>query len=675
MSVRDYAVLWLGARKGVAGATALGGTALLSTAQHHIDGPEHLAASDITDLDASTTAHGLLRKLDGTSTHYLSGSGAWSTPPGFANPMTTQDDIIVGGSAGAPGRLAKGSDGQVLTVDPTTHHLLWATPSAASFATPAIVLGSSAAGGAASTVIRSDATIAAFDATAPTTQAIGDAAAVGTAAFAARRDHKHAITNPLTTQDDLWIGGASGAPARLAKGSDSQVLTVDPSTHHLVWATPTGGGAALTVEEVDGSPTDSAITKIVFPNGTLGIASHVATYTPAGGGGGGSGAGVQAYLGKNAVGASWETLTTNRIYWKKFVLAVATRVEQIDVYLRASTDNIASLNGMLALDNSNAPGVLIAGALSSLTYLSNSGSMPGAGRWFSFPVGQYLAAGTYWAGFNSDQARYDVAYDTGGSDQYFTPSGFYETGAYTSAWTITTGSRDYSIRIDTTVMGTSIRSNPLDRYAINATYGDDYTAAALSGIWTRRNFTSGAESYQQGPEATYMRIAFTGRANGDGYFQPAPAGDWTFACAFIPRFYDQLANHLWGIAVIDTNGTGVWLAEGNGTPAAIDLLQLTTYSSYGGSYVEAGYNGAAPNVSYLSPSEPSSMHKKIWLRLRKSGTNYYGSFSLDGELWGVESSALAWAGTVDRIGWILGPLSAGTITNGYIDLDWFNKIA
>lgn len=41
------------------------------------------------------------------------------------------------------------------------------------------------------------------------------------------------------------------------------------------------GGSSLTVEEVDGSPTDSAVTKIVFPNSTLSITSHVATYTPA----------------------------------------------------------------------------------------------------------------------------------------------------------------------------------------------------------------------------------------------------------------------------------------------------------------------------------------------------------------------------------------------------------
>ncbi len=51
------------------------------------------------------------------------------TGGGMTNPMTTAADLIVGGVAGAPARLAKGSDGQVLTVDPTTHLLVWATPS------------------------------------------------------------------------------------------------------------------------------------------------------------------------------------------------------------------------------------------------------------------------------------------------------------------------------------------------------------------------------------------------------------------------------------------------------------------------------------------------------------------------------------------------------------------
>lgn len=52
------------------------------------------------------------------------------------------------------------------------------------------------------------------------------------------------LSNPMTTANDLIIGGASGTPARLAKGTDGQVLTVDPTTHNLVWADPAGGGAA-----------------------------------------------------------------------------------------------------------------------------------------------------------------------------------------------------------------------------------------------------------------------------------------------------------------------------------------------------------------------------------------------------------------------------------------------
>jgi hypothetical protein len=53
-------------------------------------------------------------------------------------------------------------------------------------------------------------------------------------------------SNPMTTQDDIIIGGVpSGGvapPVRLGKGTDGQVLTVDPTTHHLLWATPAGGG-------------------------------------------------------------------------------------------------------------------------------------------------------------------------------------------------------------------------------------------------------------------------------------------------------------------------------------------------------------------------------------------------------------------------------------------------
>ena len=125
------------------------------------------------------------------------------TGGGMTNPMTTQDDIIVGAASGVPARLAKGSDSQVLTVDPSTHHLVWATPSSG-------------------------------------------------------------FANPMTTQDDIIVGGASGVGGRLAKGSDGQVLTVDPSTHHLVWATPGGGSGTVTTVKDEGSTLSSAVVSIDF---------------------------------------------------------------------------------------------------------------------------------------------------------------------------------------------------------------------------------------------------------------------------------------------------------------------------------------------------------------------------------------------------------------------------
>lgn len=69
------------------------------------------------------------------------------------------------------------------------------------------------------------------------------------------------LINPMTTPADLIVGGTSGALTRLAKGSDSQVLTVDPTTHLLVWATPSG--SSLTIND-EGTPLASAATSLDF---------------------------------------------------------------------------------------------------------------------------------------------------------------------------------------------------------------------------------------------------------------------------------------------------------------------------------------------------------------------------------------------------------------------------
>lgn len=62
--------------------------AALHAARHLTGGADSIkiddlaAGDDNTDLDSSTLRHGLLRKLSGTTTTYLDGTGAWTVPPG-----------------------------------------------------------------------------------------------------------------------------------------------------------------------------------------------------------------------------------------------------------------------------------------------------------------------------------------------------------------------------------------------------------------------------------------------------------------------------------------------------------------------------------------------------------------------------------------------------------------
>ena len=97
------------------------------------------------------------------------------------------------------------SDGYLYSLnDSGTETQLGSGGGVTGFATPAIVLGTAAAAGAATTVIRSDSTIMAFDATVPTTQAFSDAAATGSAAVAARRDHLHGMpVAPVTDHEHI----------------------------------------------------------------------------------------------------------------------------------------------------------------------------------------------------------------------------------------------------------------------------------------------------------------------------------------------------------------------------------------------------------------------------------------------------------------------------------------
>ena len=67
---------------------------------------------------------------DAAAGKYLKADGTWEVPPGagFANPMTTEGDIIYGGASGAPTRLAAGTTGKVLQTNGASAAPTWVTP-------------------------------------------------------------------------------------------------------------------------------------------------------------------------------------------------------------------------------------------------------------------------------------------------------------------------------------------------------------------------------------------------------------------------------------------------------------------------------------------------------------------------------------------------------------------
>lgn len=103
-----------------------------------------------------------------------------------------------------------------------------------------------------------------------------------TAGYAALVNVNASVTRGNFGKSHTVAKQATDAGASRIAGTFCQFLTggTTPDAHLFGIADNTSGagtGTLTTVEEVDGSPTDSAVTKLVLPNGTLAIASHVAT--------------------------------------------------------------------------------------------------------------------------------------------------------------------------------------------------------------------------------------------------------------------------------------------------------------------------------------------------------------------------------------------------------------
>lgn len=112
-------------------------------------------------------------------------------------------------------------DGQVLAWDDGSSSWIAVdlppAPSVPTAGTPALTLGTTNATGAAATFVATDATVAVFDATVPATANWGSAAATGSAATAARRDHVHGMT--AAPPGEMLVADGTSGPGGISASS------------------------------------------------------------------------------------------------------------------------------------------------------------------------------------------------------------------------------------------------------------------------------------------------------------------------------------------------------------------------------------------------------------------------------------------------------------------------
>jgi hypothetical protein len=211
----------------------------------------------------STAADATLNKL-----YYWNGS-AWIATDGssisFGN-VTAQTTFGAASNNGAASTASRSDHVHGTPAHGAGQHVVGTEITVAA---PAIVLGTAAAAGAAASLIRSDATILAFDVTVPSTSSVGQAAAVGSATVAARRDHVHGREAFGTTQNGTAFGTsfADGAATTLARGDHQHGTPAHAAAAHsaiklsdLAAATAdySMGGFKLTNVAVPVATTDAA---------------------------------------------------------------------------------------------------------------------------------------------------------------------------------------------------------------------------------------------------------------------------------------------------------------------------------------------------------------------------------------------------------------------------------
>lgn len=173
---------------------------------------------------------------------------------GFANPMTTAEDIIVGGVAGAPARLGKGADGTFLGV--VAGALAYASPPGGSYTGTA---GSITLTGSAFSI----------DATYVGQASITTLGTITTGTWSATAISavKGGTGQTGYAVGDLLYASSTTALSKLAAGTDGYVLTLASGVP--TWAAAAGGGGltGFTASLETASPNNTVNASVMLPSG------------------------------------------------------------------------------------------------------------------------------------------------------------------------------------------------------------------------------------------------------------------------------------------------------------------------------------------------------------------------------------------------------------------------
>lgn len=236
--------------------------------------------------------------------HRNAGNTAWEQvgAVGIPDPTTTRGDLIVRG-ASALGRFALGTARQFLGTDGTDP--VW-TNSAQYYATTGKTGATTYAAFVGGTVSGAPAT---------GTFAVGEFVVdnagkvwvcTGSGTPGTWAQSGGGMSNPMTTNQDIIVGAASGTPARVGVGSNGQVLSIVAGI--VSWAASAAGFAnpmSAIGDLIAGGTSGSAVRVPIGGGGQVltVIGGQPGWANPSGGGGGGSSAGSAAslYLSRNCI--------------------------------------------------------------------------------------------------------------------------------------------------------------------------------------------------------------------------------------------------------------------------------------------------------------------------------------------------------------------------------------